>query len=653
MGAKNHAVATRRLLGQAPSCVHGAALVFWNFLFYLRVENMMMPPDRKCRTSHPGGRWLRGLAAITLGGLLIAATAAPLAAKAIKVSLVKTGHGWQLLRGGKPYFIKGSGGSYSLAQLKACGGDSGRTWGAGGISGELKEAAKLHMSVSVGFWLGHPSDGFNYHNAAQVHAQYEQCRRYVLKYRNDPAVLMWGIGNEMENGYDHKILWQAVEQIARMCHRLDPNHPTMTVVAEIGGHKVRKINKYCPDIDVIGINSYGGGPSLYKRYLKAGGYKPYVITEYGPPGTWEIGRNNLGVPVEETSTQKALAYAATYQDSIVAARGMCLGGYAFAWGWKVEATPTWYGLWLPDGRRLGGVDVLEHFWSGHWPAHLCPAMHSLKLFGPNKIAPGKRFRASVVANEPGGGKVTFHWILRRDISKMNIVAGLGGAMPTAYPAAIRHNGRSNVTVRMPKNGGYYRLYCYVYNHHKGAAVGNIPIFNTGKVYAMRAPQAELPLIIYGSGKHKPYIPAGWMGDYSAVQYHANCHTDPHAGGSCLKLGLKESHGWGGIAWQDPANDWGKTWGGLNLTGAKELSFWARGKHGGERVTFGIGIIGSNQKYHDSSRTSRRFTLSRQWKHYTINLKGKNLSRVITGFYWTGGADGSPLTFYLDDVKIMR
>ena len=76
-----------------------------------------------------------------------------------------------------------------------------------------------------------------------------------------------------------------------MVHQLDPNHPTMTVVAEIGGNKVRNIHKYCPDIDMIGINSYGGGPSLAERYREAGGSKPFVVTEFGPPGAWETGRN--------------------------------------------------------------------------------------------------------------------------------------------------------------------------------------------------------------------------------------------------------------------------------------------------------------------------------------------------------------------------
>jgi len=36
----------------------------------------------------------------------------------------------------------------------------------------------------------------------------------------------------------------------------------MSVVAEIGGKKLEYIKEFCPDLDIVGINSYGGGPSI-------------------------------------------------------------------------------------------------------------------------------------------------------------------------------------------------------------------------------------------------------------------------------------------------------------------------------------------------------------------------------------------------------
>ena len=52
------------------------------------------------------------------------------AADAIPVKVERTKQGWQLLRGGKPYSIRGAGGDASLQMLAAAGANSVRTWGA-------------------------------------------------------------------------------------------------------------------------------------------------------------------------------------------------------------------------------------------------------------------------------------------------------------------------------------------------------------------------------------------------------------------------------------------------------------------------------------------------------------------------------------------
>ncbi len=603
------------------------------------------------------GSFIRHWFRVSAGVCVVAALCAGAAAAPVKVQVVKTAAGWQMLRGGKPYFIKGAGGDESLAKLAAAGGNSLRTWGADNLNGKLAAAHKLGITVTIGIWLGHPQDGFNYNSAAQVRQQYQQAKRYVLEYRNNPALLMWGIGNEMENGYDKPQLWKAVEQIAKMIHRLDPNHPTMTVVAEIGGHKVAKINKYCPDIDIIGINSYGGGASLGERYKKAGGVKPYVITEFGPPGTWEIGSNSIGLPDELTSTQKAACYAQTYKNSVLGEPGLCLGSYAFAWGWKVEATPTWFGLFLPNGRRLNAVDTLQTLWTGKPPTHLCSAISPVTFLGPKKLKPGTTITANVAAHEPGGGKVTFHWVLRRDISKIGWTGGLSAPMPPSFPSAITQvhtsGGVSEATVTVPANGGPYRLFCYVYNNHNGAAVANTTFYSDAPVGIDPAPTAKMPVVLYTSRGPDSgvYIPSGWMGNYAAVTYDPGCRTHPRKGRThCLKVGYTQPNGWGGIVWQNPANNWGRLPGGLNLSAAKTLTFWARAKMPGQTVTFGYGATDGDTPYHDTGKDSRSIKLSTHWKKYTFSLAGKDMSRIVSGFFWSAGANNAPFTFYLDGIE---
>ncbi len=72
-------------------------------------------------------------------------------AEPIPVELVKNEQGWQLLRGGEPYFIRGAGGDHSLEALAAAGANSIRTWDAENVRGNddvgvlLDEAHALEL----------------------------------------------------------------------------------------------------------------------------------------------------------------------------------------------------------------------------------------------------------------------------------------------------------------------------------------------------------------------------------------------------------------------------------------------------------------------------------------------------------------------------
>ena len=83
-------------------------------------------------------------------------------ADAIPVELRQTDEGWQLLRGGQPFFINGAGGDASLEKLAAAGANSVRTWGSDGAGKILDEAHALGLTVTVGIWLGHERHGFDY-----------------------------------------------------------------------------------------------------------------------------------------------------------------------------------------------------------------------------------------------------------------------------------------------------------------------------------------------------------------------------------------------------------------------------------------------------------------------------------------------------------
>ncbi len=381
---------------------------------------------------------------------------------------------FHLVRNGQPYFINGVGGNGSMKLLVEIGGNSIRTWGAEQLGQTLDEAHRHGLTVTAGIWLGH-TGGFNYSDPAAVKQQFEMCKEVVERYKNHPALLMWAFGNEMEgNGKDPKV-WQAVEAIAAMSKRIDPNHPTMTVIAEIGDDKVKSIQELCPSIDIIGINSYGGAPTVAERYAKQGGRKPYVVTEFGPLGQWEVPKTRWDAPIEATSTEKADFYRRSYEAAVVRAKGTCLGSYAFLWGNKQEATATWFGMLLPDGTPLGAVETISELWTGKRRPNLAPRIEKLSVPQSDRLKQGQVLEGSLVANDPEKRPLRVRWMLTGEAVE-RLTAGRDERVPASYPEAILESNERTARVKLPTKSGGYRLFAYVYDDAGLAAVANVPLF---------------------------------------------------------------------------------------------------------------------------------------------------------------------------------
>ncbi len=170
-----------------------------------------------------------------------------------------------------------------------------------------------------------------------------------------------------------------------------------------------------------------------------------------------------------------------------------------------------------------------------------------------------------------------------------------------------------------------------------------------------ATKATLPCKIYGNADDEGeglFVASGWMGSTDAIELDDSWKEKTHTGSSCIRVSFSDPKGWGGVAWQNPANNWGDDEGGVDLTGAKQLSFWARGEKGGEVVDFKLGMIQKNKPYWDTAKVSlEKVKLTAEWKQYVIPLTGKDLSRIVTGFAFAVKGKHDPVTFYLDDMVI--
>jgi hypothetical protein len=221
----------------------------------------------------------------------------------------------------------------------------------------------------------------------------------------------------------------------------------------------------------VGVNTYAGAASVATRYAALKPTKPYIITEFGPPGFWEVGTTAWGAPIEPTSNEKAESYRRAYLGSIHQ-KPKCLGSYAFLWGNKQERTATWFGMFLPDGVKVSTVDTMSELWTGKSPQAACPVIKELKAEGATQLKPKQTLKIKLSANDPAQNPLRVRWIVQPEQTK-TLTAGKEESLLPEIQSAIIRSDASGCEISAPTEPGGYRIFAYVHNA-SGASVGNIP-----------------------------------------------------------------------------------------------------------------------------------------------------------------------------------
>jgi hypothetical protein len=414
---------------------------------------------------------------ITFCSLL--AVALQVSAQAIPVKVQKTESGWQLLRGGEPYYIRGAGGTGDLDMLVAAGGNSIRTWSADEARVILDDAYERGISVMVGLWMGQERQGTNYSDPYAVEDQLRSFRDKVRELKDHPAVLLWGVGNEVDLFYTDFNVWDAVEDICAMIHEEDPNHPTCVVTAGIDVAEIQMMAERAPSVDLLGFNTYGELPNVPRLVDRYGYTGPYLVTEWGTDGHWEVQKTDFGVPIEPTGTQKARNYAERYQNVIAADSTQCLGSYAFLWSQKQETTPTWYGVFLEDGTPTASVEALADSW-GKPPVDRAPILEAYTFNGQDAyssvhLAPGEKVDVQAQLRDPEGKPLRIKWELLPESTDIR-AGGDFERRPTALSLSISGDPETGFSFKAPRTKGSYRLFVYAFDEGGTAVAANFPFY---------------------------------------------------------------------------------------------------------------------------------------------------------------------------------
>lgn len=335
----------------------------------------------------------------------------------------------------------------------------------------LDEAERLGMKVVMGLWVEHPRHGFDYADAQAVRAQEQALLAAVARHRHHPALLAWGVGNEVETGVaDPLPLWREIDRLAGLVKRLDPARPTLMVVADTGMDAFRALAGCCPNVDLLGINVYAGAVfDLPQRLREAGITKPVVLAELGPLGQWQAGRKPWGAPVELTSTEKARFF--TEALAFLENQPQIRGAFPFLWGAKQEQTATWHGLLLADGSPTAMSDALAAAW-GRPEAAPAPVIRGIGI-GADAFAPGAEISAGVDALAHDGGPLATQWAVFAEATDLR-KGGDAETPPPRIDVRMLHADAASVRFLAPAAAGAYRLFITVRDRNGKAATANLP-----------------------------------------------------------------------------------------------------------------------------------------------------------------------------------
>ncbi len=579
-----------------------------------------------------------------------------------QTTVEKTNLGWNLLVDGEPFEIKGATFGYDkyaenydayFKDLKFLGVNTIRTWATGENTLPLLNAAHANgIKVMLGIWMRHgrpgmeDDDSFDYLKDTEgMEAMYNNAIKVVETYKNHPAILTWGIGNEvylnMATDEEKLAYSKLLERICSKMKSLDSNHPITSVEAWTFG--LEWWQKYVPSIDIYGLNSYGAGANYLSAELEKRNIdKPYIITEFGVTGEWDIKEEKNGIIIEPSDQQKYDAIAKGYEDWIKP-KSNCLGVYVFHYANGNDFIAIWLLTHFNTMYRPQYWAIRAAF-TGSKPINNVPVIDDFEL-PDSEFKSGVWVRVDLKASDVENETldISFYYNQR---------SGSRRRRNQIIPLESRGSLTNGFEIKMPQEHGAIKVYANVKDTYNNVGIASSTVLVLDEIVKEKkhlVPRVSLPFYVYNDNEDLPYVPSGYMGNYKAMEVDLNHKEEVYSGESAIEISYKELSGWYGLAFVDPANDWGDILGGYNITGAKTFSFWAKSEFSGVTAKIGFGLIDDDKPFPDTAKKSVEIELTSEWKKYSIKIKKLDLSCIRSGLVLFTNADGSKHKIYIDDV----
>jgi hypothetical protein len=402
-------------------------------------------------------------------------TAAAFGADAVRV--LKTPSGWQLRVGERPFWVKGIGcneargekGEDYLRMARDMGANALRTWG-GAPRSYLDQAHAYGLKVHLGIWINPIRSGMteSYRDQTFCDRLSSEILGYVNEMKDHPALLAWIIGNETfrftERDDEREALGAFLERVVGAVHQADPRHPVVYASAETDD--LPFLQKYAPSIDIVGVNEYGGLPSVF-RWMKEHAYdRPVLVTEYGPAGGWELNKDGNGLPYDPSDQLKAANYVSRWRE-IEAERNRCLGGIAFLLGeQRNQDSLTWFNVNFGDQKREA-YWALSKLYGGQAPAQPGPKITAIRLEPAADTRSGDPVTVAASVSSLHPDALRYRYFIT-DIAKDPLLV----VPPRFFPTQETAGPPGRAELHSPNEPGLYRVYAAVSDGQGNVAIAD-------------------------------------------------------------------------------------------------------------------------------------------------------------------------------------
>jgi hypothetical protein len=382
---------------------------------------------------------------------------------------------WQLVVNGAPWQVKGltwgppqAAADGYLRGLRAMGVNTIRTWAVDDANTPtlLDRAAQQGIRVIVGHWLNQGADYVN-DTTYKTNVKNEIVAR-VNALKGHQGVLLWDVGNEViltaqDHSYPNgttveqeRVAYaQFVNEVVTAVHAADPNHPvTSTDAWQVNGLRSAwsYYKTYTPALDLLAINAYGGVAGVHQTWVDTGIAKPYLLTEGGPYGEWEVPADANGVPTEPTDLQKRDGYTASW-NAIATHPGIALGATEFHYGLENDFAGVWLNTFTGGWRRLGYY-ALQQAYTGQPAGNTPPVITGMTVTGATAVPAGGQFTVTTTVADPDGDPVRYAVLLGD-----KYVSGGGGLRQATFTEI----GAGSFSVTAPQQLGVWKVYVYAYD----------------------------------------------------------------------------------------------------------------------------------------------------------------------------------------------